>query len=171
VTRASSPNHGSHGDRRWAGCPHSTGVVPIGIGPFASVIVPSASVHWIFTSGSRLGVLWDRRVGGENRRQETPVTKARTNNAFGCLQIANALVWAATIPGATVVAKASDNFIYVPARAAGRYVDDFDCDQRCRPPRSRDMTANPSRGVGSVAMSNSSNDHAARCSRLSHAWT
>jgi hypothetical protein len=45
--------------------------------------------------------------------EETPVTKARRNNAFGWLQIANALVWAATIIGVAVVAKASDNFVYV----------------------------------------------------------
>jgi len=45
--------------------------------------------------------------------EETPVTKVRTNNAFGWLQVANAVVWAVTILGDAVVAKASDNFIYV----------------------------------------------------------
>jgi hypothetical protein len=45
--------------------------------------------------------------------REAPVTKTRTTNAFGWLQIVNALVWAVTILGAAVVAKASDNFIYV----------------------------------------------------------
>ena len=46
-------------------------------------------------------------------REGIPVTEARTNKAFGWLQIANALVWAATILAVAVVAKASDNFIYV----------------------------------------------------------
>jgi len=46
-------------------------------------------------------------------REDTPVTNSRTNNAFGWLQIVNALVWAATMVAIAVVAKASDNFIYV----------------------------------------------------------
>lgn len=43
---------------------------------------------------------------------ETPSSAPTVAGAFRWLQIASSLVWAATILGVAVAAKASDNFIY-----------------------------------------------------------